>query len=326
MNYYLGIDLGGSSVKIGVTDRQGTLVQKKQYETEQASDGPTLVRLIADAAYDIIRLSAIPKERFKAAGVGIPGVMDPFTGQLLYVVNIQILNGLFIAPLLQELLAMPVFIENDANAMILAEQSLGAARGCRHCIGLTIGTGVGGGIIIDGSLYRGVSFAAGEIGHLSIDCNGLLCNCGNYGCIERYIGRQGITDRFIAYQAKSIPSDIGRFLDNGEITPRAITAAATAGDTLALEVMQESGAFLGMALANLVNIFNPEIIVIGGGIAHAGELLLAPARHAMRKRAYTISGKHVSVVQAQFLNDAGIIGSASIAINNAKVSDDSARA
>lgn len=316
MSYYLGIDLGGTAIKVGITDDRGNIQIKRSYESNISSDADALVAHFGKCALQAITESSIPIKEIKGAGIGAPGLLNPETGQLIFVTNLQMLNGYYLTPAIEKIIKLPTFLDNDVNAMALGEFFFGAAKGYTNIIALTLGTGIGGGLILNGKLYQGASFTAGELGHMTIDSNGLLCNCGGYGCIERYANKEGIVDRFKAYyEHKEMESTINQFLDDGEITPKAIAMAAQAGDNLSKLVFSEVGTYLGIALASYINILNPEIIVIGGGIANAGDLLLEPARNEMMKRAYTVPARAVKVVQAKLKNDAGIIGSASIAVN-----------
>lgn len=319
MSYYLGIDLGGTGLKIGITDDAGNILSKQSFVTSSHYDADELVNYFGECALKVIAKSEIPKEKIKGAGIGSPGALNPETGQLIYVVNLQQLNNYYLSPAIEKILGIPTSLDNDVNAMALGEFYYGAGKGYKNIIALTLGTGIGGGLIINGELYRGASFTAGELGHLTIDCNGLLCNCGNYGCIERYAGRDGIINRFLAYyEQKGLPSSIDDYREDGNITPKAIAMAANDGDELSRMVMTETGTFLGIALASMVNFLNPELIIIGGGIANAGDLIFEPARKEMRKRAYTLPAQTVKIVHAKLRNDAGIIGSASIAVDKIK--------
>jgi len=317
MSFYLGIDLGGTALKIGITDDNGKILTKQSFETSLHSEPDRMVTYFGECALKVITESGIPREQIKGAGIGAPGLLNPETGQLKFVTNLQMLNGYYLTPTIEKIIKLPTFLDNDVNAMALGEFFYGAAHGYTHIVALTLGTGIGGGLILNGKLYHGASFTAGEIGHITIDCNGLLCKCGSYGCIEQYANREGIVSRFKAYyiHKELMESTIDQFLEDGEITPKSISLAAQAGDKLSKLVFTEVGTYLGIALASYVNSFNPEIIVIGGGIANAGDLLLEPARNEMMKRAYTVPARVVKVVPAKLKNDAGIIGSASIAVN-----------
>ncbi|MBU0936162.1 MAG: ROK family protein [Spirochaetes bacterium] len=314
MEHYLGMDLGGTDVKMGVVDSNGTIVVKQSYPTPVGLAGDKLADYFAECMRKTAAAAGLRLETLAAAGIGAPGLVNTTTGILDFVTNIPSLNDYPLGPQMAKRLNIPVAVDNDVNAMVLAELYYGAARSYRNIVALTVGTGVGGGLIFNGQLYRGSSFGAGEIGHMSIETNGPLCNCGNYGCLERYIGREAIVARFDAlYRHKKLPSSIDRHLEQGAITPRAIAMAAAEGDELSLFVMDEIGRYLGNGLATIVNILNPELIVIGGGIANAGELLLEPARREMFRRAAVMPARMVKVVQAKFLNDAGILGAASLA-------------
>jgi len=314
MNYFLGIDFGGTEIKIGIIDESGTIIIKDKYVTQIEKSGEEIVAHIAECAMELIGKSGIEKSAIKGAGIGSPGLLDPEKGLLKVVTNVPQLNGINFAEGIGSRLGIPAFLDNDVNAMTLGEFFFGAGKGYKHVIGLTLGTGVGGGIILDGELHRGASFTAGELGHMSIDTDGLYCPCGNYGCLERYIGKDGIVTRFTAFKNKGIATSIDKYLEDGKITPKAIAMAAADGDKLSIEVLAETGKILGIALATLTNVLNPEIFVIGGGIANAGDLILEPARHELIKRAYTIPAQAVKVVPAALKNDAGIVGSASVAV------------
>lgn len=314
MNYYLGIDFGGTEIKIGIIDENGSIVTKNKYITDTSRSGAEIVTHIADCAQELIGKSGIDQKNIRGVGIGSPGLLNPETGQLKIVTNVPQLNGINFAEGIGSHLGLPAFLDNDVNAMTLGEFFFGAGKGFKHVIGLTLGTGVGGGIILNGELHRGVSFTAGEIGHMSIDADGLYCPCGNYGCLERYIGKDGIVTRFTAFKNKGIETSIDKYLEDGKITPKAIAMAAADGDKLSIEVLAETGKILGIALATLTNVLNPEAFIIGGGIANAGDLILEPARHELIKRAYTIPAQAVKVVPAALKNDAGIVGSASIAV------------
>jgi len=314
MNYYLGIDFGGTKIKIGIINESGAIVIKDKYITQITKSSDEIVAHIANCTLELIGKSGISINDIKGVGIGSPGLLDPEKGLLKVVTNVPQLNGINFAEGIGSRLGLPAFLDNDVNAMTLGEFFFGAGKGYKHVIGLTLGTGVGGGIILDGELHRGASFTAGEIGHMSINTDGLYCPCGNYGCLERYIGKDGIVTRFTAFKNKGIETVIDKYLEDGKITPKAIAMAAADGDKLSIEVLTETGKFLGIALATLTNILNPEIFIIGGGIANAGDLILEPARRELIKRAYTIPARAVKVVPAALQNDAGIVGSASIAV------------
>lgn len=314
MKYYVGIDFGGTGIKIGIIDEDGKILIKDSFDTDPHKRGEEIVKHIAECTQKVMDDSGLPQEDILGIGIGSPGLLNPETGQLKVVVNVPNLNDVFITKLLSDILGKPAFLDNDVNAMSLGEFYYGAGKGLKHVIALTLGTGVGGGIILNGELYRGASFTAGELGHMSIDRDGKSCPCGNSGCLERYVGRDGIIERFTIARNKGLDTNIEKYLENGKITPKAIAKAAEAGDALSIKVLEETGEILGSALATLVNAFNPEAIIIGGGIANAGDLILEPARKTMLRLAYAIPAKVVKVLKAELGNDAGLVGSASLAV------------
>jgi glucokinase len=251
----------------------------------------------------------------EAIGLGIPATIDRERGLAITSVNLPIVN-VPIREMISERLGLPVFIDNDANTAALAEHRFGAARGARNVVLLTIGTGIGGGLVLDGELYRGTTGAGAELGHMVIDENGPRCqgNCPNHGCVEALasgtaLGRAGL----IAAEAHP-DSALGRALAGGEeITGKTVTDAALAGDGIAVEVVAGIGRHLGVAFANYANIFEPDVIVIGGGVAAAGELLLSPARRELGARALEPMNQTL-VVAAELGPDAGMIGAAAMAL------------
>ncbi len=253
-----------------------------------------------------------------AIGLGIPSTIERARGAAISSVNLPIAD-LPIRELIAERLGLPTFLDNDANAAALAEHRFGAAAGARNAVMLTIGTGIGGGLILDGELYRGSTGAGAELGHVVIDHAGPPCqgNCPNHGCVEvlasgTALGREG------RIAAESHPSSaLGRHLAAGdEVSGRLVTEAAIGGDGIAVEAVATIGRRLGVALSSLANIFDPDVIVIGGGVAAAGELLLAPAREQLRARALRPMNE-VPVRVAALGAEAGMIGAAEIALEEA---------
>ncbi|MDD3095621.1 MAG: ROK family protein [Candidatus Neomarinimicrobiota bacterium] len=316
MKYYVGIDFGGTGIKIGIIDENGKILIKDSFDTDPSKRGEDIARHIAECTEKVMSDSGLPREAIQGVGIGSPGLLNPETGQLKVVVNVPNMNDVFITRILSDILGKPAFLDNDVNAMSLGEFYYGAGKGLKHVIALTLGTGVGGGIILNGELYRGASFTAGELGHMSIARDGKSCPCGNSGCLERYVGRDGIIERFMIARNKGLDTNIEKYLDKGKITPKAIAMAAEAGDKLSIKVLEETGEILGAALATLVNALNPQAIIIGGGIANAGEFILGPARKTMLRLAYAIPAKVVKVLKAELGNDAGLVGSASLVVAN----------
>jgi glucokinase len=308
----IGIDLGGTKLLAGAIDEH-LGVRRSAYRIIHNLDQQTLLDSIVDAI-DEIREGEPDVE---AVGFGIPCLIDQRSGVAVVAVNLPI-HDLRFRELMEERLELPVFIDNDANVATLVEQRFGAAQGAEHVIGLTIGTGIGGGMVLGGRIYRGYVGAAGELGHMVVDEDGPRCQgqCPNRGCLEAVasgvaIGREG------RLAAEGEPdSALGAAAADGlEITGQFVTELALEGDELARMVLGQIGRKLGVGLASIANIFNPEVIVLGGGALAAGDLLIQPARDEMLRRALPPSRDLVKIVRANFRDEAGMLGAAVLAFD-----------
>ena len=314
MRHIVGIDLGGTNIVTGIVAEDGSAILGARSVSTGAEEGPDAVvqRIIATAKESITEArAAIPTLELIGAGVGSPGPLDTRSGVVLLTPNLGWVN-MPLRQRLQDGLGLRTALDNDANCAILGEWWQGAARGTRVTIGLTIGTGIGGGIIIDGRLFHGASDIAGEIGHMTIDAHGRRCKCGNYGCIEAYASGPNIALRAVeAIQSgaqSSLPSYVGG--DLGRITAQTVYDAAHAGDELALEVVQDTARYLGAAVASLINIFNPEAIVIVGGVTRAGDSLFVPLRREVARRAFKPAVQVCRIVPGELTGVAGVYGAA----------------
>jgi glucokinase len=305
----VGLDLGGTKILSVLVDESLNVLAQDLRPTE-ASDGPEAViaRMAASA-----RSIAAGRE-LSAVGISTPGPSDPSRGVVTTPPNLPGWRDVPLARLIQEQLGVPAWIENDANAAAIAEHRLGAGREAQHVILVTTGTGIGGGLILDGRLYEGASGAAGEIGHMQLEPQGPLCGCGRHGCLEALASGRALAER-----AKEIASREPRGIlallseDGTEIDARLIEKAADLGDASAEAAIQAAGRYLGVGLCNLVNIFNPEVIVIGGSLRKLGVRYLGPAREAV-KQAFPQSYADVRIVEAELGDEAPAIGAALIAL------------
>jgi glucokinase len=317
--FYFGIDIGATWIKTGLVTAEGVPISKERVATGEVSS-PAQFLMTAKTIIDrLLEKSAVPKGQVGAIGVGAPGWVNYATGIVNDLTNIP---GWRFVPLAKELereTGIAAFADNDANVMAIGELVHGAGRGFHHFVCLTLGTGVGGALIIDGDLYRGMSGLAGEIGHMTIDMNGRQCACGAKGCLERYVGNrfivQNALERLREYPRRE-ESAILRLADKKleRITPKLLYEAASLGDDVALEVWRDTGKYLGIALAALVNLLNPECFIIGGGVANAGKFLFEPMTRVMGSLAMNEVGKSTPVFQAKSGEDAGIIGAATFAM------------
>ena len=306
----IAVDLGGTKLAAGVVDRHGAVVRRAVEPTDLAGEDAVLAQLervigrLVDGGFD-------------ALGVGIPSTIDQRSGRAVTSVNIP-LAGVDLRDRLQDSFGVPALLENDGNAAAVAEHRLGAARGARNVVMLTLGTGVGGGLILDDRLYRGAVGAAGELGHITLDLDGPPCQgvCPGRGHLEAMASGRA-ADRLADRAAAERPDgDLGRAAAAGrEINPRLRVELAAAGPGDARDVLAHVGFHLGVGISDLVNVFNPEVVVVGGGLGEAGELVLAPARKVVAERTLLPSRDVVRIVEADLGPDAGLVGAALVAFD-----------
>jgi glucokinase len=307
----IGVDMGGTKLLAGAVD-SNLGVHHRVQRTLTGLDLRTLLDTVVDAVKET---RAEAGGEVEAVGFGIPALMDRRTGRAVVAVNLPLIDVPF-GDLMAERLALPVFVDNDANVAALAEHRAGAARGSTEAVILTIGTGIGGGLILRGELYRGAHGAGAELGHMVIDMNGPPCqgNCPNHGCVESLASGTALAREAARIAAEQPGSRLGQAVAAGRLPAGPLVSElAHDGDAAATEVLTLIGTRLGVAIANYVNIFNPEVVVIGGGVIGAGELLLAPARAEVERRALPPSRDDVRIVAAEFGVEAGMLGAAALA-------------
>jgi glucokinase len=310
--YLIGVDLGGTNIVAGALAEDGSDVLALRSEPTCADQGADavvdrIVRIIDTVIAETIAHTGARRDDVIGIGVGAPGPLDRARGIVVTTPNLGWTN-FPLRDVIAERTRLPVRIDNDANCATLGEWWLGAARGANNVIGMTIGTGIGGGIILGGRLYHGSSDVAGEIGHATIDITGRRCKCGNYGCLEAYASGPSIADR--AREAISDDNCLMVRMVSGEvsrITAATVYEAAMQGDDVALDVVRETSRFLGAGIANLLNIFNPDVVVIAGGVTQAGETLFGPLRKEVRKRAFKPAVDACEIVPG-VLVAAGVVG------------------
>jgi glucokinase len=308
----IGADLGGTKLLTGVIDEE-LEVHDRVHRVVTGLSAQAVTDAIVDSALELLDRNP----DVEAAGFGIPCLIDQDEGRAAMCVNLPLKDVPF-RDLMSERLGIPVFIDNDANVTTLAEVRFGAARGASDVVGLTIGTGIGGGLVLGGKIYRGFAGSGAELGHVVIDHNGPRCqgNCPNNGCLEAYASGNAIGREGTEAAEQEPDSDLGRAAAAGEvITGELVTQLGLAGDEVSRMVLGQVGRMLGVGLANFVNIFNPEVIVVGGGAMAAGDLLLEPARAEMLARALAPNRDQVRVVAARFGNEAGMLGAGVLALD-----------
>lgn len=300
----VGIDFGGTSVKLGVC-RAGELLHTDAPIITADFQGPAA--LITEMAARVAKLREIYPD-IAAIGVGVPGLVDFEHGFVHVLTNVPGWKHVPLKAILSEKTGLPVVVENDANAMAYAEFRYGAGRGLNNIVALTMGTGIGGGLILNGQMYRGVGCAAGEIGQMSIDADGKSGHYGNLGALEKYVGNKEIAEHAMQRYAEAY---VTKALE--DCTPKKIADAAKAGDDIARQIWEEIADWLGTALASIAWLLNPDAFIIGGGVAQAGDLIFDPLKRKVQSMLSTVVYERLQILPAKYSNEAGIIGNASLA-------------
>jgi glucokinase len=313
--YIIGVDLGGTNIVAGAMPADGSR-EIAMHTTPTLAEGgaSSVVERITGMIEQVIEQTmaetGAERSAFLGVGIGSPGPLNREKGIVIVTPNLGWKNF----PLRDEIskrVGLEATLDNDANCATLGEFWCGAARGGRNVIGMTLGTGIGGGLILEGKLYHGSSDVAGEIGHTSIDANGRRCKCGNYGCIEAYASGPAIAER----AREALRGDEGESIlvtladgDQRKITAQTVYEASKRGDVVAREVVRETGLILGTAVANLLNIFNPDIVVMAGGVTQAGDALFQPLRAEVRRRAFKPAWQACKIVPGELRLSAGVVG------------------
>ncbi len=316
MRYVLGVDIGGTNLVVGAVTEDGTRVLGLRSEPTGAVHGADHVidRIVTMAEATMAETRrGDPEADISGVGIGSPGPLDRTAGIVLLTPNLGWVN-MPVRDRIAERLAMPASLDNDANCAMAGEWWVGAAQGARHAVTFTLGTGIGGGIVVDGKLLHGASDVAAEIGHITIETNGRRCGCGNDGCLEAYASGPAIARRTIEALEAGAESSIQSAVrgDLAAISAQTVYEAAAAGDPLALEVVQDTAKYLGVGVANLINILNPEVVVICGGVTQAGERLFTPLRREVNRRAFRPAVQACRIVPGALPGTAGVVGAAKV--------------
>jgi len=316
MRYVVGVDIGGTNIVVGTVAEDGSAVHGVRSAPTLSEEGPQAVlgriaRLVQASMAEAEKTAGVARDRIVGVGIGSPGPLDRERGLVLLTPNLG-WRDLPLRELVSEAVGLPATLDNDANCAVYGEWWVGAARGARYVVGLTIGTGIGGGIVIDGKIYHGTSDVAGEIGHTTIDSTGRLCKCGNYGCLEAYASGPAIAARAVEGIASGVDTRLPAMVggDLAKITAQTVYEAARANDDYALEVVRDTAKFLGAGVGNLVNILNPDIVVIVGGVTLAGDQLFVPLRTEVKRRAFKPAVERCRIVAGDLPGTAGVVGAA----------------
>lgn len=312
--YRLGIDLGGTNIVAGVVNENYEIIAKASCKTAVPRPESEICDSMAEVALKAVTKAKLTMEDIESVGIGVPGAVNPKTGVIEYSANLFFHNW-EVVKMMEDRLKTKVLIENDANAAALGEYLAGSAKGAKNAVAITLGTGVGGGIIINGKIYSGSNFAGAELGHMVIVKDGKECACGRNGCWETYASATGLINLTkqkilsekleFSYMLKLCDGDINK------VSGRTAFDAMRDGDPTAKAVVEEYISYLACGLVNIINIFQPDVLCIGGGVSNEGENLLAPLRTFVERERYTKhNDKQTVICKCSLGNDAGIIGSA----------------
>lgn len=311
MDKRIGIDVGGTNVKIALVDKSGKIIYSNSVPTYAKMGYEYTVNNIKQAIKDLMKETNTTAKDIDGIGFDFPGQVDYKTGVVKLAPNIPGWVNVPIAQMIEEEFHIPTRIDNDVRCAALGEMKFGAGQGCENFVCITVGTGIGSGLVVNGQLVRGASNAAGEIGHIKLQMkDGLICGCGDTGCLEAYASGPSIVAMAQDYikGGKSTKFREMAAAEGGEITPYMVAKAAEAGDPVAKRIFAIVGEYIGIGLTSVINLLNPEKVIIGGGVAEAGDLLLDPIRKTIKERAMVVAGSAVEIVPAQLGNSAGVIG------------------
>ncbi|HEX2190602.1 MAG TPA: ROK family protein [Longimicrobiaceae bacterium] len=313
-----GVDLGGTNIVVGLLPLDGgEVLGLRSMPTDSVRGAKFVVDRIVgmaeQAIAEVLSTQGGTREEIAGVGIGSPGPLDRRTGTVINTPNLGWRN-FPLRDLISNALHLPATLDNDANCATYGEWWLGAGRGTRALVGFTLGTGIGGGIVLNGEIFHGCSDVAGEIGHMTIDSNGRRCKCGNYGCLEQYASGPAIALRAVEGIEAGAETVLLEMVNGklDEITAATVYEATVQGDAYATEVMKDTAKFLGAGIASIINILNPEMIVIAGGVTRAGDTLFEPLRAEVRRRAFKSAQECCRILPAELPGTAGVVGAAAV--------------
>jgi glucokinase len=301
----LGIDVGGTNIKLGLVNPGGQIFSRSRIVTKDHTAPKELIKALIGEITNLLKINQLEKKQVKGIGIGLPGLIDVEKGIVKLLPNIAGWRDVPLEKILRQSLDMEIRLENDVNMITLGEWRFGAGQGRKDLVCMTLGTGVGAGLILNDALYRGEGFAAGEIGHMPLNETGVVCSCGGVGCFERYVGNA------------ALEKEASRIF-NRSIKLEEVSQLAAKGEKRALAFWHEAGVRIGNGLTATVNLLNPRLIIIGGGVSNSHRFLFPAIRETIKARAMSVQGSMVRVVRAKLGSDAGIIGACVLLENESR--------
>jgi glucokinase len=316
----VGIDVGGTKIMGGLSDTHGNILRHTTLPTEAQQGRDVVIDRIERVAREII--SGVDSQRIVGIGIGAPGPIDPFTGTLYSPPNLPGMDGVPLRDIMQQRLGLPVYLANDANAAAVGEYLFGMQEKVRNMIYLTVSTGVGGGIIIDGKLFVGAHGMGGEVGHMTIEANGPRCNCGNVGCLEVLASGTAIARYGAALVAEGRAPILSELAEqrSTSVTARLVQMAAERGEAESQAIIARAGFYMGVGIVNLIHLFNTQTVIIGGGVSHLGPLLFDPINRTVAERAIPAIRDGVEIIPARLGDQVGLLGAIAIVLHEQAIS------
>lgn len=307
--YSIGIDVGGTNVKIAIVDLKGNIIYSNSVPTRAEMGYEYTIKNMKETIYSSLKETKLSIDNINGIGFGLPGQINSDEGLVRLLPNIPGWKNIPLGKIMEDEFKVKVKLDNDVRVATLGEFNFGAGQGCKNLICLTVGTGVGSGIIVNGQLVRGASMSAGEIGHMILqEHNGPICGCGATGCLEAFASGPSIVKMAKDYLEGGKSTVYQELASSGPITPYLVYEAALQGDAVAKRIFTMTGEWIGLALVNVVNLLNPEKIIVGGGVGQSGNLLLDPVRKVIKERALQVSAEAVEIVTAELGESAGVVG------------------
>ena len=306
----LGVDLGGTKIAAALATTQGEIVARGRRPTPAQAGPDAVINSVCATINEVLSAKELQPSRLSGIGIAAAGIIDSANGKVIFSPNLPGWHEVPLREAIEQRFGIPAYLGNDANLAALGEWRFGVEKKVANLIYVTVSTGIGGGIIADGKLYTGACGAAGEIGHMTIDVNGPRCRCGNIGCWETLASGTALAREAVKRITEGARTSIIELVggDVSKIDAKIVGLTAKQGDELAQELVSRLGYYFGVGLANLVNIFNPELILVGGGVAKMGDLLLQPAIKVVKERAFSTSANAVEIKPATLGDDSGILG------------------
>jgi glucokinase len=315
----IGVDLGGTNLRFGLVREDEKIISRRRTGTMAAEGVDIVLERLTGGIQTLARKAQADGMKIAGIGIGVPGIISAKEGIVRLSPNLPGWEDIPLRARLMESFQYPVHVENDANAYALGEYWFGAGKGSSCMVCITLGTGVGGGIILGGDIWRGADGMAGEVGHITVNPDGPLCPCGNRGCLERYSSATAVIEMAHAAAAGGGNTTLKDLKKSGLITAEAVADAAKKGDRAACRIFFEAGKYLGIAIADLINLLNIECVVIGGGMAGAWDLFIGPLKEEVSSRAFKIPAKRCRIVRGRLKDEAGVLGAAGLALKSRPV-------